>query len=179
MMPMKQTLKRHKIALFAACATLLVLPACDGAKQQLGLEKSSPDEFQVVKRAPLEMPPTYSLRPPSPGAPRPQEQATIEEARETVFGQQGNVPKSVSTTEGALLQQAGATRVDPNIRAKVDKESAEITSDKPVVKKLLNIGKDEEPGATVVDADKELERLQTNEAEGKPVTEGETPSIEQ
>ncbi len=179
MMLMKQTLKKRNSILLGACAAVLVLSGCNTAKEQLGLEKESPDEFQVVKRAPLELPPTYSLRPPTPGAPRPQEQAVIEEARETVFGEQGTVAKDVSSSESALLQQAGATRVDPNIRARVDKESAELKPEQPVVKKLLNIGKDQEPGATVVDADKELERIQANKAEGKPVTEGETPSIEQ
>lgn len=177
---MNQKITIKTLALFVACAGALSLGACSNAKESLGLEKKSPDEFQVVKRAPLELPPSYSLRPPRPGAPRPQEQAPIEEARETVFGgEQGNVPKEVSSTESALLQQAGATRVDPNIRDTVDRESQELSPDRPVVKKLLSIGGKEEPAATIVDADKELERLQKNQAEGKPVTEGETPSIEQ
>jgi len=177
-MLMNKNTTTYMLTAVIGCASLLALSACSTAKEQLGLEKSSPDEFQVVKHAPLEMPPTYSLRPPRPGTPRPQEQAPINEARESVFGAQNNVPQSVSSTENALLQQAGATNVDPNIRDKVNKESAELKPDRPGVKKLLNIGRDEEPEATIVDADKERERLQQNKAEGKPVTEGETPSID-
>jgi len=38
------------------------------------------------------------------------------------------------------------------------------------------IGGSDEPESSVVDAKAEVERLQKNEEEGKPVTEGETPS---
>ena len=55
---------------------VLALSACDSAKKQLGIERQAPDEFAVVKRAPLAMPPDYTLRPPTPGAQRPQEQTT-------------------------------------------------------------------------------------------------------
>ena len=67
----------------AALAVLLplVLSACQDAKRALGYEKMPPDEFQVVQRAPLSMPPDFSLRPPQPGATRPQEGTTREQAR--------------------------------------------------------------------------------------------------
>ena len=158
------------------------LSACESTQETLGLTKEAPDEFKVVKRAPLEMPPSYSLRPPSPGAARPQEQATIEEARQTVFGGEDETAQErlPTTSEGMLLRQAGAGNADPNIRAKVDEETANLKDeDKPVIDKLLDLTSDtkERPG-TVVDAKKEAERLQKNKEEGKPVTEGETPSVE-
>lgn len=158
--------------------TVLAIGACDGAKEQLGLEKKAPDEFQVVKRAPLELPPAYTLRPPAPGAPRPQEQETVEQARQTVFGEKAQAVQTAPTTsEGALLQQAGASQIDPGIRNRVDQESAELVNEEqPVIDKLLNIGSDAEPHSTVVDAEKEAERLRENQVQGKPVTSGETPS---
>ena len=164
-----------------ASASLLVLGACSTAKEQLGLEKEAPDEFQVVKRAPLELPPSYSLRPPRPGAPRPQEQATVEQARQTVFGgetaqQNQRLP---TTAEGSLLQQAGASNIDPSIRQRVDAESAALRKqDEPVIDKLLSLGSEEEPASTIVDAKKEAERLRKNKEEGRPVTAGESPSID-
>lgn len=162
--------------------SITVLSACESAQEQLGLNKAPPDEFQVVKRAPLEMPPQYTLRPPSPGAPRPQEQATMEQARQNVFGgdsDDGQQYAAPTNAEGALLQQAGASEIDPNIRSRVDKESAEMVDEnEPVIDKLMNLGRDTQPPAKVLDAAAEAERLQTNQAEGKPVTEGETPSIE-
>ena len=49
--------KHFSAALSLALAAALTLSACAGAKEELGLTRSAPDEFAVVKRAPLEMPP--------------------------------------------------------------------------------------------------------------------------
>jgi hypothetical protein len=54
-------------------AALFLLAGCTGFKQVVGLEAQAPDEFAVESRAPLTIPPEYDLRPPAPGAPRPQE----------------------------------------------------------------------------------------------------------
>jgi hypothetical protein len=174
----------NKKRLFPALFVMaLALNACEGAKEQLGLEKKAPDEFAVVKRAPLAMPPDYDLRPPQPGAPRPQEQATSAQARQAIFGSE-SVPQAVQVpvgdAEGSILQQAGAAYADPTIRQKLNQEASELVDyNKPVARRLFGIGGDaDEPSATVVDAPEEAERLKKNMEEGKPVTEGETPSIE-
>lgn len=162
-------------------ATLPML-GCSGAKEQLGLSKAAPDEFKVVRRAPLAMPPDYSLRPPQPGAPRPQESATVEQARQTVFGAgTGGAVAAAPTSAGeALLQRAGASQADPSIRQKVDVEAKETADqNKPVIKKIMSIGRETEPSATVVDAPKEAERLKQNATKGNPPTAGETPSVEE
>lgn len=170
-------------ALSVIAFSTLALSACDTAQEQLGLEKTAPDEFKVVKRAPLEMPPNFNLRAPAPGAPRPQEQRTVEQAKETVFGEaQAPTTEIQARTagEGALLQQAGAGYADPSIREKVDAETSEFKDrNKAVVDKLLDLGGSGQASASVVDASKEAERLRKNKESGKPVTEGETPSIEE
>ena len=56
-------------AVFGFLALSLVLGACGGVRDTLGLAKRSPDEFTVVRKAPLSMPPDFNLRPPTPGAP--------------------------------------------------------------------------------------------------------------
>lgn len=165
------------------CLSCFALSACDNAKEQLGVAKKAPDEFAVVKRAPLSMPPDYSLRPPRPGAPRPQEQETAEQAAATLFGSGENpAPASASHTEGesALLAQAGAKNADARIRQKIDAETIELAKKNvPVAKKILGLGDD--PGAapsSVVNASAEAERLKRNKEQGKPVTAGETPAVE-
>jgi hypothetical protein len=50
-----------------------LLTGCTGFKQTIGLEAQAPDEFAVESRAPLTVPPEFDLRPPAPGAPRPQD----------------------------------------------------------------------------------------------------------
>ena len=169
---------RFLLLILTLSISALSLSACEGAKKQLGLERDAPDEFAVVKRAPLEMPPEYSLRPPQPGAPRPQEQSTIDQARASVLGESGAAASDLTQGEAALLNSAAAG-ANPDIRQIVDTEAANtVRKDEPVVKKLLNIGKDEIPAATLVDPQAETARLKKNAAEGKPVTEGKTPTIE-
>lgn len=149
-----------------ALLTVGMLTACSNAKEQLGLARSAPDEFAVVKRAPLEMPPDYSLRPPRPGAPRPQEQAINEQARETVFGSDTGERKAAPATgEAALLQQAGALETDPNIRRKIDSEAATVVDDsKPVAERLFGIKVGNHKDKTVIDPAEEAARLKAQQA---------------
>jgi len=48
------------------------------------MERVSPDEFAVESRAPLTIPPEFELRPPQPGAPRPQEATAADQARKVI-----------------------------------------------------------------------------------------------
>jgi Protein of unknown function (DUF3035) len=62
----------------------LLFSGCTDLKRSIGLEKTSPDEFAVESRAPLTMPPDFDLRPPQPGAARPQEQSSGQQARQVI-----------------------------------------------------------------------------------------------
>jgi len=171
---------KKRIILSVLCVA--ALSACSSTKETLGLNKQVPDEFKVVKRAPLDLPPDYSLRPPRPGASRPQEQSTSNQAAEAVFGESAPSEAVAPTSgEAALLSRAGSSAADPNIRRTVDEETGELFDrNKPVAEKLFGFGGDKNSAsATVVDAKAEAERLDKNSAEDKPVTSGETPSIEQ
>jgi len=130
------------------------------------------------------MPPDYTLRPPRPGAPRPQEAAPEDQAEAAMFGDAQQPAQSAPDSgESALLNQAGADAAQPGIRQAVDRETATLEpKDKPVAEKLLGWttgSSDAPPPASVVDPKAEAERLRKNAEEGKPVTEGETPTIEE
>ena len=77
------------IAAAATVALIAPLGACSGGmsgiRSTLGITKEAPDEFGVVSRAPLSLPPDYTLRPPQTGALRPQDTTPTEVARQTVF----------------------------------------------------------------------------------------------
>ena len=109
------------VALVAACAAT---SGCGGFRQAIGVEKVAPDEFRVVTRAPLVLPPDYALRPPRPGDPRPQELRPDSAARAAVFGQ--DTGQNATAGERALVSNAGADAVDPSIRAQVDLEGAAL-----------------------------------------------------
>jgi hypothetical protein len=180
-------------------AVAVILSGCSKpVGEVLGFEKNAPDEFAVVKRAPLTLPPDFGLRPPRPGAPRPQEVSSRDSAQEALIGtsSESDRPvrndsraaraqrtKGLSPAEVALLTKSGALDVDPSIRDVINKEAAGAadTADESFVDKLLfwrdKKSGDKASGDTVVDASKERRRLQENEALGKPVTAGKTPTI--
>ncbi|KJS38300.1 MAG: hypothetical protein VR70_10355, partial [Rhodospirillaceae bacterium BRH_c57] len=58
------------LTLCCTAALAATLSGCGGGvKETLGLNRQAPDEFQVVSRPPLAIPPEFKLRPPEPGAP--------------------------------------------------------------------------------------------------------------
>ena len=109
---------RHRIPLLAvACASgFLLLAGCADFRQIVGLDQGGPDEFAVETRAPLTIPPDFNLRPPQPGARRPQEVTATERAEQVINaagpgkpGDQAQV--ALHTPTGGIL---AANRVDPN-----------------------------------------------------------------
>lgn len=174
--------KNKSLSLCLMILAASALQGCSGVKDSMGLEKGAPDEFKVITRAPLEIPPNLTLPPPNIGAPRPQEKAPIVQAKEAVFGEdtKSTSDSILSSSEGALLQKAGAENADPEIRKIVDRETLELKDrNKPVAEKLLNIsGHNNLPSATIVNAKEEKIRIDSNKQAGKDITDGITPTIE-
>src|SRR6185436_12298178 len=70
----------------AILAAAGLLSGCQSTSKALGMSKITPDEFRVVTKAPLVVPPDYALRPPAPGEPRPQELQPESAARNALLG---------------------------------------------------------------------------------------------
>jgi hypothetical protein len=174
----------RRLAGYIVClaASTLVLAGCGSWRQTFGLGHAPPDEFAVVAQAPLSVPPDFALRPPRPGAPRPQEMATSQAAASEVFGHRpthGGMEIGRTTSgESSFLARADSSAALPDIRATLDAETRGlIAADKSWVDHLIFWKTQEEPYA-VVNAPEEAKRLKANTAEGKPVTVGDTPTIE-
>ncbi len=162
--------------------TLLLLPflliGCSETKEMLGLERNAPDEFAVVDRAPLVVPPDYNLRPPQPGAARPQEKTPSQQAESALFNATAPESGALSSLDQKMLQQAGAAQAEPNIRKTIDQEGAAgVTDSRHLVDDLL-WWRQKDDGGTVVDAAKEADRLKSVRGEGKAANSGATPVIE-
>ena len=112
--------RAHRLPLLAvACVGVLVLlPGCSDLRMALGMDRVGPDEFAVEARAPLTIPPDFDLRPPQPGAPRPQEVTAAERARKVIDtagpGEPGKQANSVlKVPEGGAISNSGP-QIDPN-----------------------------------------------------------------
>ena len=102
----------------------VALAGCGHTAKTLGMTKGGPDEFRVVAKAPLVVPPDFSLRPPAPGEPRPQELQPESAAREALMG--ARAAEARSDGERYLVAKAGADRADPLARYAVDDEFGDI-----------------------------------------------------
>lgn len=155
---------------------LLTLTACSGVKETLGLERSAPDEFRVMTRAPLTVPPDFTLRPPAQGQEAAKENKPQQQAETALLGTAAPsaTPIVDNPATAQFLSQAGVSKADPNIRATVDRETAQLTDTN---KTLLDRIRQFTP-ARVVDPNAERARIEKNKAEDKPITTGQTPMID-
>jgi hypothetical protein len=159
------------VALIAA----LGLAGCQSTKKALGIAKVTPDEFRVVTKAPLVVPPDYALRPPAPGEPRPQELQPESAARNALLGQR----EAETRTDGEklLVARAGADKADPLIRYVVDDEFGDVAhKEKTFADKVMFWKSDKAPTAgtgadntsSPVDAAAEEEKIKSVTG-GQPV----------
>lgn len=108
---------RKTTLLLASSFALTLVTGCVG----LG-GSNSPDEFRVVKKAPLVIPPEYSLRPPQAGQAQPFEVDETRIGTISAFG--SDLGQNASPAERALVAAAGANAISPIIRQQVDWEQA-------------------------------------------------------
>ena len=118
-------MKLTRVAVAALLLGAAGLAGCHSASAAFGLAKVTPDEFRVVTKAPLTLPPDYSLRPPAPGEPRPQELQPESAARQALVGQRAGDVRSDG--ERMFVTKAGADHADPLVRYVVDDEFGNLS----------------------------------------------------
>ena len=181
-------MRRYPGIILTAVLAVAVLPGCSEFRSLAGFERKVPDEFAVVSRAPLTLPPSFDLPAPTPGAPRPQEGTANARAESVLFGGRQSgfyfdgqfvAAGPTSGGEAALLSRAGTDRAQANIRSTVNREADQEFEDSGgFVDDLLFWQTPDAPGL-VVDAEAEMRRLANNAALGLPLNEGEVPVEEQ
>lgn len=117
-------MKLTRVAVAALLLGAAGLAGCKSASAAFGLAKVTPDEFRVVTKAPLTLPPDYSLRPPAPGEPRPQELQPESAARQALEGAREADVRSDG--EKLFVARAGADHADPLVRYVVDDEFGDL-----------------------------------------------------
>ena len=126
---------RSKLLLGSALVAMALLAGCGGRgdRPRVMAGRSSLDAVAVSKRAPLTIPPDFTLIPPKPGAPRPQEADSGQQALSAMFG---NTQPAKSQTEKDII---GLTKTipEPGIRSSVA-ETRQVLVDKgPATRTIL------------------------------------------
>ena len=162
---------RMALMLFAAVA----VSGCSDFRKVIGEEKSSPDEFEVVVRPPLSLPPGFkassSELTTALAAPAPSQTAT--DARSVAANELGSGEGASQGGYGAVFDFAS---VPENIRETVDEETFGIQFERRLPIQMLFGGVSDV--GPVLDQFAEDQRLRKNLREGRFPTEGGTPAID-
>ncbi len=127
-------------------AVAFSLSACDSLRREAGITKQAPDEFAVVTKAPLIIPPNFNLRPPAPGAPPLNQEDPSDSAQAALFNGSdpatvaAGMPNNISMGERMLLANAKAQNTDPAIRAELaaDSRASAAAADQSFTDRVLN-----------------------------------------
>ena len=162
----RQGIVRPVAAGLGALALVAFLSACESINETFGFSKKPPDEFSVVRSAPLTLPPDYTLRPPKPGAPDANQASLRDQAENVLLEEAGASPAestAASSGETALIERAGAADVDPNIRQIVDQDATRQAPKEESFLDSLMFWRDDDPPGDVIDAEAEAERLREDD----------------
>lgn len=123
---------RDAILCVAGAAALAALGGCANTKATGFGSRSGPNEFAVTRAAPLTMPPDFALRPPKPGAPRPQEVSPAAQALAAMFGGTAQT----SPGQQALIDSAGGSP-DAGVRSEAGSPGTDVVDKGAATRAIL------------------------------------------
>lgn len=200
-------MKLSKLYLLSLSCSILTLTSCSGTtvKDTLGIGRRAPDEFKVVSRPPLSVPPQFNLRPPSNTATSPTVVPADKQAQSIIVGrnqddnnfdlneavadtavtpvESDNLPspgtktaaKASRSAESTFMKNIGVDQADPTVRDTLVQQKIEVEEKRDEAAWWDFYSSKPEKKDPLVNAKGEAERIQKNKADNKPVTEGKTP----
>ena len=151
----------------AAVGLLLFLSGCESIRNFVA-GKEPPDEFAVVTKAPLIIPPDYSLMPPKPGIAPLNQVSPTQSAEAALYNEDPRTVASAiggtySEAEKMLLAQTGAASASDSIRQQIAADNSnQQSADESFTDQLL-FGSTS-TGDAPLDADAEKARLDATKA---------------
>ena len=194
------------ICALSSLSAFAVLAGCGGSGSLgtiIGVERKTPDEFAVVRRAPLTLPPDFSLRPPDPRGQRQQDLQTRDSAQDAVFGTgQASTPdqslqdqtsvtglaaasqslsnQATSAGEQRLLELAGSEGDNSSaIRALIEQENAALAVlDEGLLENLIFWRQNNQASeSALIDPQEESRRVQESQVLGREISADPAPVI--
>jgi DUF3035 family protein len=162
---------RHLLHFALLCGVAAGTAACDSIRSAAGEGKDSPDEFAIVTKAPLVIPPDYNLRPPAAGAAPTNQLEPAQAAQAALFNADpatvaAALPATMSAGERYLLANAGVQNADPTIRQEIASDASSTRAADESFTNSLLFGSTTPSGTAPVDADAEARRVDAQKAGG-------------
>jgi len=114
---MTQVLK-STLKLTALVGLSLAITGCARTSKALGLTKSAPNEFNILTKAPLIIPPEYNLLPPQAGESSAENNYSQDAARKALIGDVDEAEPSRG--EIILMTKAGVPQANQEVRLEID-----------------------------------------------------------
>ncbi len=177
----------------ALAASALLASGCTSSsvKDTLGLTRAAPDEYRVVSRPPLSVPPQFNLRPPSATEDTLGQVVATDQAHSLMTGstsastavqpvtssKTSKKAPAMNAADSEFLQKAGAANANPHVREEMVEERYTRIEQQEASPWWDVFDWTADKKDPTVDAKKEAERIKTNEDQGKAVTDGKTPDV--
>lgn len=155
-MTVRQSLGRAG-AYVAVFGLALALMGCESVRQATGVAKLPPDEFTVLTKAPLILPPDFNLRPPQPGVASRNDPDADESGRAALFPQSAAAAAAAlganySDGEKLLLTKTNALNIDPNIRRSITGDAGQEDQGPAFAQRVLFQGASAAPAQPAANA---------------------------
>jgi hypothetical protein len=139
--------RRFSLGLVMGLSGAALLSSCAELRHAAGLDQRAPDEFAVESRAPLTIPPDFDLRPPQPGAPRPQEKSSDQLARQVM--EQAGPGEPGKQAPDLRLRRSTDGLPDINAPNSQSPDPNSVVAEQSLSSKLLGTGDTGTAGATI------------------------------
>lgn len=115
-------MRRIIAPVFLLTASSAMLVGCTSTSRALGITKDAPNEFNILTKAPLVVPPEYNLRPPRVGESSAENNYSQRAAREALVGDIDAAEPSRG--EIVLMSKANVGRANQEIRVEIDGQNS-------------------------------------------------------
>ena len=145
--------------------------SCSGVRESAGVNRKSPDEFQVIENPPLVIPPDYGLVSPDQLQGKKIDNVEKELAEEILFGLEENelIEENQLSTMNIIISKTNADEISDTIREEIDANF----EDEINIKDQNNLTWEDE--IEVLDAVKESEKIRENNFNEDSILEDDIP----
>ncbi len=162
----------RKRRLFSTIIGLIIVfgvTACSDYRRTIGTEKSTPDEFQVVVRPPLSLPPEFATRPDATTNGLGVDEKSSRNLMNELFERR-------NTAASGYDEFFELSAIEPDIRVKVDQETTGIIFERRLPINVIFGGLPEV--GPILDQMAEDRRIRINLMQKRAINEGATPAYD-
>ncbi len=161
--------KRRLFSVIIGLVIVFGTIACSDYRRTIGTEKSTPDEFQVVVRPPLSLPPEFTTRPDATTTDLGVDEKSSRNLMNKLFERR-------NTAASGYDEFFELSSIESDIRVKVDQETTGIIFERRLPINVVFGGLPEV--GPILDQMEEDRRIRTNFMQKRAINEGATPAYD-